>query len=99
MNRSKKDIIKYFESLEEVEGVLLTSVNNESVITLVCFTKPNNFVFNNFKVIVNYSKDYNEYLPSYYNEKLLNSKIVFDRNSRLTSIKKDMLSKGRKLTI
>lgn len=99
MNRSKKDIIKYFESLEEVEGVLLTSVNNESVITLVCFTKPNNFIINNIKVIVNYSKDYSDYLPSYYNEKLLNSKIIFDRNSRLTSIKKDMLSKGRKLTI
>lgn len=99
MKRSTKDIIKYFESLEEVESVLLTNINNESIITLVCFTKPNDFVINNSKVLINYSKDYSEYIPSYYNDKLLSSKIIYDKNSRLTSIKSNMLSKGRKLTI
>lgn len=99
-NKNIKGIVKYLASLKEVEGVLLTiDSNGVSNLTVVCYKRPNNLIVTNIPVIINDSKSYDINRPTYYNDKLVYSEILFDRKSRLSIIKDEILCSTRKLTI
>ncbi len=99
-NEIHEGVIKYLSSIKEVECILLTKdENEEGLLTLVCYKNPKNALVNNLPIIINKSKSYQPNSLTYYNEKLNNSEILFDRNSRLTKIKEKKEDFSKKLTI
>ena len=99
-SKNLRGIIRYLTSVKEVEGILLSKSSlGENVLTIICYTWPDNFILSNMDVLINDSKSYDANKPTYYNDKLMYSEIVFDRDSRLSSIKNDKLSSVKKLTI
>lgn len=98
--KNLRGTIRYLTSIKEVEAILLSKgFVGENILTVVCYNRPDSFILNNLDVIINDSKSYDINKPTYYNDKLMYSEIIFDRDSRLTDIKNYELSCVRKLTI
>ena len=101
INNDLKEILNYLSCLEEVEGVILNlGSEGEPILTVICYKELDNFIITNVPLVINKSSSYDFNRPTYYNDKLKSSEILFDKDFRLTKIKDSMTDNYiRRLTI